>query len=373
MYRNLHVHDENETRNLLEKAKRKDIDVCVWGAGTLGKGFVKEILAKKAIQIDYYCDSNRELLNSEIVDGILCYEKEKLLSKTSNTICILALSCSFIGSVYKQLTDFGVKNIITYDDLLELEEVRGWYLPFITKKKIAIYSCITKGYDELQEPEEILDSCDYYLLSEEAPKGDSIYQWIDINKEMTNGIINGRMLNRYCKINAHKFFQDYQYSIYFDGNLKIKGNIDQTIHKLKKTRIGVFGSNYSENPYIDALRCMKVGLACPEKTYQQVERYWNQGMPENVGSFLCGILVREHNNPICVKIMEDWWTEVRNNCMRDQVSFPYVLWKNGYTKQDVMLLCEDPRVDLWKEHPYCTYDYGHRNRNFHQATGGGIM
>ena len=42
------------------------------------------------------------------------------------------------------------------------------------------------------------------------------------------------------------------------------------------------------------------------------------------------VLFRRHNEKDCIKTMEDWWTEIKHNSKRDQLSFNYVAWKNNF-------------------------------------------
>lgn len=42
------------------------------------------------------------------------------------------------------------------------------------------------------------------------------------------------------------------------------------------------------------------------------------------------ILYRRHNEPVLIRVMEDWWYFLENYSRRDQLSFVYVLWKNGF-------------------------------------------
>ena len=82
-------------------------------------------------------------------------------------------------------------------------------------------------------------------------------------------------------------------------------------------------------------------------------------MPEDFGVFLCGVLIREHNNPVCVKLMEDWWKELEEGSRRDQISFPYVLWKNGYVKEDVFTICDENVTDPFDGSEYWDLTHGH--------------
>ncbi|WP_143272134.1 hypothetical protein [Anaerovibrio sp. JC8] len=83
----------------------------------------------------------------------------------------------------------------------------------------------------------------------------------------------------------------------------------------------------------------------PEKVYDQVKGYWLEGFPRGGGMGLNNILLREHNHPQCVKIMDQWWTEVKTKCRRDQIAFPYVLWKNGYSLDDILFLTDNYNRD----------------------------
>jgi hypothetical protein len=66
----------------------------------------------------------------------------------------------------------------------------------------------------------------------------------------------------------------------------------------------------------------KQNLDTQEKLYKE------EGFPENYGMLQSNILVRYHNDPGCIKLMEAWSEEVMNGSHRDQLSFNYASWKN---------------------------------------------
>lgn len=117
-------------------------------------------------------------------------------------------------------------------------------------------------------------------------------------------------------------------------------SLDNYFEILKKTRIGVVSPNIWDCIFEEAIRLLPQMRDNPKRIYAQVEKYWLEGMPENFGSVACGILLREHNHPVCVKLMEDWWHEIETQSKRDQISFPYVIWKNQYTMDDVLMLSD---------------------------------
>lgn len=324
----------NNVMNLIKLAQKSRYEVCIWGAGNVGTHSGLHMLKKRGIEVDYYCDSNPKLWGLEIVDGIKCRNVEEIRGR--DVICFILVSSHLLEEVCNQAVGLGIKNIVTYDDLCELE--LGTYFQCRNRKKIAVYTCVIGGYDEVKEPISISEECDYFLISDEKPRKDTIFQYINSNDCIPAYINDSTRKNRYCKINAHKIFPQYRYSIYADGCMRLKSNIIDKIYELPKTRIMTFSENSLGCLYMEAMRAAEHGRDVKETIIKQVEKYWLEGMPENFGSVACGVLIREHNNPVCRKIMEEWWEQIELFSKRDQISFPYVLWKNGYTMSDVGIL-----------------------------------
>ena len=67
----------------------------------------------------------------------------------------------------------------------------------------------------------------------------------------------------------------------------------------------------------------------PNIVKNQVEKYNDDGYPQNNGLIFGGIILRRHNKQDCIDTMENWWTEIKHNSRRDQLSFNYVAWKQN--------------------------------------------
>lgn len=61
---------------------------------------------------------------------------------------------------------------------------------------------------------------------------------------------------------------------------------------------------------------------------KQIKDYKEEGMPEQFGLGECGMIIRR-NNDIVREFNGRWWAEICKYSWRDQISFPYVLWKMG--------------------------------------------
>ena len=62
----------------------------------------------------------------------------------------------------------------------------------------------------------------------------------------------------------------------------------------------------------------------------QVSDYLKKGYPLDYGLYETGCMVRIHNNDEVKMLMKKWENEIQKYSIRDQLSFPYVCWKNNF-------------------------------------------
>ena len=65
----------------------------------------------------------------------------------------------------------------------------------------------------------------------------------------------------------------------------------------------------------------------PRRIAEQVRRDREEGLPEHAGLVARGFIVRNARSVHVQRIMRTWWEEVALRSRRDQLSFPYVIWK----------------------------------------------
>ncbi len=333
----------------IKSAQNHECEVCIWGAGFLGTRKGLELLYKRGISVTFYCDNNEKLWGKEIIEGIKCISPLELQQRRENVVCFLFLRGNQIDAVLQQLHDIGIEKIILFDELFAEEKEE--YFPFMKRKQIAVYTCIVGEYDELLEPLSISPECDYYLISDKKPEHETVFQYIDIHQYLPEGITDNTRKNRFCKINANKIFPQYRYSIYCDGVFQLDASIAKFVYELPKTRIMTSYRHHWSGLYMEAMHVILNKRDTEETVKKQIEHYWLEGMPENFGSVYCNILIREHNHPVCRAIMEDWWRQIEQFSRRDMISFPYVVWKNGYHMTDIKTITDSyqDKTIYWKE------------------------
>lgn len=211
-------------------------------------------------------------------------------------------------------------------------------------KKVAVYSCVTGNYDVISEPLLVDDQLDYYLISDTNLKQKSEWKHIDIPNEACNH--HGGMINRFCKLNPWSLFTNYDYSIYIDGNIEIVSDIRSLCSIARNSKIGLAMHLHDKRDcvYNESDICKLYKRGNKIAIDKQMLKYHQEGFPEHFGMVEATIIIVDLKNPTAKNIMSDWWNElVASGSGRDQLSFPYVLWKNGYKIEDVGCLGNNRR------------------------------
>ena len=153
--------------------------------------------------------------------------------------------------------------------------------------------------------------------------------------------------NRYFKMLGINKFADYDYSIYVDANIEIYGDL-RTITKYTKITSGVAMFNHSSRGciYKEAIACKIQKKGDNSKIDKQLKEYEKAGMPRDFGMCECSIIVKDLRNDFSSKLMSLWWEDfINRRSYRDQISFPYIVWENGLTMNQIGCLGENISLD----------------------------
>lgn len=215
---------------------------------------------------------------------------------------------------------------------------------------LAIYTVITGDYDTIKQPQVITPGADYILFTnnhcgEEA----GVWKIVHLDEpELTaawsgsvnrndaivsdNKRINNILLSRKVKMLAHKYLpKGYDMSIYLDADMLIKADMSKLFELLNDdVLMAAFkhSSCFSVRDEINGL--IERGVVTPAVVESRWRRYCEWGFKDNLGITENGILIRRHNNPKVVELMELWWQEYLHGCLRDQVSLMPCVFKCGF-------------------------------------------
>jgi hypothetical protein len=97
---------------------------------------------------------------------------------------------------------------------------------------------------------------------------------------------------------------------------------------LRTTDIAGFPHPWRSCAYAEARACAELGVAPASALEAQADSYRDEGLPEGRGLWNTMVLARRRT-PAMVELGRAWWDEIQRHTLRDQVSFPYLVWKHG--------------------------------------------
>lgn len=201
-------------------------------------------------------------------------------------------------------------------------------LPASPKGRVAIYTCLTNGYDDLSSPLTPDINADFIVFTDNPDL--KVPGWE--TRLLPNPLnLDPRRLSRMPKVLPHRYLQGYDYSIYVDANLTIMGDLVKLVQYLDhgySMALCVHPDN-RDCLYQEAETIIHFGYDKQETIENQMETYKLQGMPAHFGLYECSALIRSHNDHLLMETMEIWWQEIKTKSHRDQLSFTYSLWKTG--------------------------------------------
>jgi hypothetical protein len=136
------------------------------------------------------------------------------------------------------------------------------------------------------------------------------------------------LLNRKIKILPHLYLPSCSYSVYVDGNIRIKSKLKPLVeHYLNKADIAVYTHPTRESVFREAQMCINTGKVSRSTAIQQMRSYKQAGFSDSIGLSENRVVYRRHGSDDLISTMHQWWQEVSNKTHRDQLSLMFVLWK----------------------------------------------
>ncbi|KAL3840345.1 hypothetical protein ACJIZ3_024936 [Penstemon smallii] len=234
--------------------------------------------------------------------------------------------------------------------------------------KVVVSTCAFGGGDDLYQPIGMSDTSiqkvcyvafwDEVTLATQEAEGNKVDENHFIGKwriilvrdlPFRDQRLNGKI----PKMLPHRLFPNARYSIWVDSKSQFRrdplGVLEALLwrsnHELAISEHGARSSVYDE-----ANAVVKKNKATPEEVQVQLTQYRHDGLPEdkrfNGKKALAeaSIIVRKHT-PMTNLFMCIWFNEVARFTSRDQLSFPYVLWRlKGINRINMFPVCT--RKDL---------------------------
>lgn len=212
--------------------------------------------------------------------------------------------------------------------------------------KICVYTVNTGKYDIVSTPIYVDENIDYFIITDnEVSTEQDVWKKIDVPQDIKQ--YSALEQARYIKTHPHRFFSEYDYSIFIDGNIKITCDIRPLVYSMIEAKkiMAIHRHQARDCVYDEAKAIYAVGKAKRHDLNKQLEHYKKEAFPRHFGLFETNVIIRQHNHADCIAVMDTWWQEIKDYTKRDQMSFTYALWKNNKTAMDVLSLGNNSRLN----------------------------
>ena len=195
--------------------------------------------------------------------------------------------------------------------------------------KKVIYTALVGNYDSLMQPAAVDPEFDYICFSD-CIKGPKVGVW-EIRPIPFTSPSHTRVA-RYSKLQPHVVLPEYEYSVWMDANILIKGEefYEKVNAKISEGVKMAFVPHPSRDcVYEEIVRCYRDVRISFRDAVKQRRHLLAMGYPEHWGLMETSLILRCHNDPDVIRISDAWWEELQNYTFRDQLSQMPACWKNG--------------------------------------------
>ena len=238
-------------------------------------------------------------------------------------------------TVKKTIYNFVINKVFPQE--YKIWTVNQNYLVTKGKNKKVVYTCLTGNYDNIQLQEYLDPSYDYICFTDNQSLIDLKQFGAWQIRPLVFNELNNHFNNRWHKTHPHVLFPEYESSIYIDSNIALRTSF--VYKEIEKMNSPLVIQRHFKNDciYDEAKYAVKLKKLTKAESIKIIDFLKAENFPAHYGLNENNIIFRKHNDPMVIKIMEEWWLLIRDFCKRDQFSLSYVLWKNGIKPSDISI------------------------------------
>ncbi|MGJ0515809.1 MAG: rhamnan synthesis F family protein [Methylomicrobium sp.] len=261
------------------------------------------------------------------LDGTLGHAIERLLGLLPQS-CGMKSNCVSVDVSY---------NLINYWDNKRFEnlkfyrcgEIKKNILPrrsLTEKYKIAVFTCITGDFDEFVSTPVIEDGVDYFFFSDKEcfppyPYSYLPCRYIDPNPRRTA---------RFVKTHPHFHLNDYDYTVWIDGNIvSLNGILNHVQYVIDSgSDLGLIAHPIRTSFVDEAEECIRIKADDQDVLCEQRNLYLEKGL-DSADLIETNVII-SHQKSEKVRLFYDiWWREICRYSYRDQISVNFALRESG--------------------------------------------
>ena len=195
--------------------------------------------------------------------------------------------------------------------------------------KIAILTALSGTREKLVDPRNTFLNADYFAFTDNISQDVGIWKQIPLLHFSNDSRFAARRNAKIYKILPHLFLPNYEYYIWHDVSHSLVADPEEVCEKyLRDSDIAVFKHTQRDCAYAEANIINELNYDHRESVDSQVSFYKSQGFPENYGLYELPVSIRRNTKSTQV-FNQMWYEQINRFSSRDQISFPYCLWKTG--------------------------------------------
>ena len=169
------------------------------------------------------------------------------------------------------------------------------------------------------------EGCDYFMVTDQKIEHD-VWEIVKPSLFSEDDQYRSRRACKIYKCIPEVMFSGYDMYIWHDICCYLKAPISRILEELGSNDFAFFKHRERDCLYQEALECMG-GRDSVEKLQQQTQHYNHEGMPKNWSLLETTSYVKKPSE-FSTKIGMAWYEQICRFSSRDQISLPYVLWRN---------------------------------------------
>ncbi|WOR15354.1 DUF616 domain-containing protein [Hyphomonas sp. FCG-A18] len=210
--------------------------------------------------------------------------------------------------------------------------------------RIAVFTAIVDGYDDLKEPEIISEHADYFVFTNSKVSKNSV--WKPMPLEYVSH--DPTRTARFVKTHPHLYFADYDWAIWVDANLLLVEKPEALLPDPgSKSKVLTWHHPLRNCVYQEGDECIKRGKDDADIISQHMERLRARDYPVEAGMFETSVMVSRMGDRDVEGMFKQWWADIARWSRRDQLSLPVVLngldLDVGYLARAGICMRTDPR------------------------------
>ncbi len=223
------------------------------------------------------------------------------------------------------------------------------------QNKYIVYTAITGNKDRFLEPLYKDPEVTYICFTDDETLHSKIWDIksipADIKQQFTNslGKVDSNRIAKTFKVLPHLCpeLKNAEITMWIDGSILLKmENLKAFMNDMLENESFVAFQNTNRSSVKEEVEyCIDNNKDDPSILFGQFETYIQDGFPDKSGLVNLSVILRRNKDTGVKNLCNLWWYQIIKYSRRDEVSFPYVVWKSHFKYG----------VFPWKDRYNCPY------------------